>query len=246
MMSNYENPNEADSFEVTRRLQQFGSAPLDAEVADRVLGRVRAGRAASRRVVRTKLLSAAAVAAFVASGVGLAAADVLPPSAQDVAHNALETVGVHVPPGHDRYNDAKACPGGPYANHGAYVRAHPEDPNAGKSPCGKPTRAVNPSSSGADNDKQGQGAGNGPPPWAKGKKDQAKKNQGKSDEATKDEKGVDDSSGGALPPSNAVPKPSPSTHVPASTASSTTSPKSTTTTSTTTPDSTTTSTLTHS
>ena len=28
MMSNYENPNEADSFEVTRRLQQFGSVVL--------------------------------------------------------------------------------------------------------------------------------------------------------------------------------------------------------------------------
>jgi hypothetical protein len=246
MMSNYENPNEADSFEVTRRLQQFGSAPLDAGVADRVLGRVRAGRPASRRVARTKLLSAAAVAAFLASGVGLAAADVLPPSAQDVAHSALETVGVHVPPGHDRYNDATACPGGPYANHGAYVRAHPGDPNAGKSPCGKPTRAVNPSSSGADNDKQGKGAGNGPPPWAKGKKDQAKTNQGKSDQATNDEKDADDANGGALQPSNTVPKPPPSTHVPASTATSTTSPKSTTTTSTTTPESTTTSTLTHS
>jgi hypothetical protein len=245
MMSNYENPTEADAFEVTRRLQQFGSASLDAGVAGRVLGRVRAGRPASRRAGRTKLLSAAAVAAFVASGVGLAAADVLPPSAQDVAHNALESVGVHVPPGHDRYNDATVCPGGPYANHGAYVRAHPEDPNAGKSPCGKPTRAVNPSSPGADNDKQGKGAGNGPPPWAKGKKDQAKNNQGKSGQASNDEKDGD-SDGGALPPSNTVPKAPPSTHAPTSKATSSTTPQSTTSTSTTTPESTTTSTLTHS
>src|SRR5438067_1750787 len=240
MMSNYENPNEADSFEVTRRLQQFGSAPLDAEVADRVLGRVRAGRAASRRVVRTKLLSAAAVAAFLASGVGLAAADVLPPSAQDVAHNALKTVGVHVPPGHDRYNDATACPGGPYANHGAYVRAHPDDPNAGKSPCGKPTRAVNPSSPGADNDK-GKGAGNGPPPWAKASKDKVGKDQGKNDDAKNGEKESDDPAG-ALQPSDTVPKSTPSTHVTGSTTTSSTSPQSTTTTSTSTPESTTTST----
>ncbi|MDP9333026.1 MAG: hypothetical protein M3Q30_06935 [Actinomycetota bacterium] len=245
-MSDYENPNEADYFEVTRRLQQFGSAPLEAEVAARALGRVRAGRAATRRVARTKLLSAAAVAAFLASGVGLAAADVLPPSAQDVAHNALKTVGVHVPPGHDRYNDATACPGGPYANHGAYVRAHPEDPNAGKSPCGKPTRAVNPSSPGAENDNEGKGAGNGPPPRAQAKKDQAKKNQGKNDQATNDEKDRDESDGGALQPSNTVPKSPPSTHAPASTTTPTTIPRSTTTTSTTTPESTTTSTLTHS
>ncbi len=245
-MSDYENPNEADYFEVTRRLQQFGSAPLEAEVAARALGRVRAGGPAGRRVARMKLVSAAAVAAFLASGVGLAAADVLPPSAQDVAHNALKTVGVHVPPGHDRYNDATACPGGPYANHGAYVRAHPEDPNAGTSPCGKPTRAVNPSGPGAENDKQGKGAGNGPPPWAQGKKDQSKKNQGKNDEATSDEKDGDDSNGGALQPPKTVPKAPPSTHVPASTVTSTTSPQSTTTTSTTTPESTTTSTITHS
>jgi hypothetical protein len=226
-VNEYENPNDADYAQVTRRLHQFGSAPLEAEVAARALGRLRAGRPASGRVSRTKLLSAAAVAAFFASGLGLAAADVLPPSAQDVAHNALNAVGVHVPPGHDRYNDATVCPGGPYANHGAYVRAHPNDPNAGKSPCGMPTRAVNPSSSGAENDK-GQGVGNGPRSGAQAKKDQAKKNQDKNEAAKNGEKGSDDS-------------PAPA-HVPASTTTSTTTPQSTTTTATSTPASTTTST----
>ena len=121
-MNDYENADEVDLSQVTRRLQQFGSAPLAADVEARALGRLRAGRQVSRGVSRTRLLSAAAVAAFFAGGVGLAAADVLPPSAQEVAHNALNAVGVHVPPGHDRYNDPTVCPGGPYANHGAYVR----------------------------------------------------------------------------------------------------------------------------
>src|SRR5438067_1794493 len=239
-MSDYENPDEVDLSQVTRRLQQFGSAPLAAEVEARALGRLRAGRQVRRGVSRTKLLSAAAVAAFVAGGVGLAAADVLPPSAQEVAHNALNAVGVHVPPGHDRYNDPTACPGGPYANHGAYVRAHPNDPNAGKSPCGKPTRAVNPSSPGAENEK-GKGAGNGPPPWAKANKDKVGKDQGKNDDAKNGEKESDDPAG-ALQPSDTVPKSTPSTHVTGSTTTSSTSPQSTTTTSTSTPESTTTST----
>ena len=242
-MDDFENPNNPDDLRVARRLQQFASQPLDEEVAARALGRVRAGRPASRRISRTKVLSAAAVATFFASGIGLAAADVLPPSAQQVAHNALNAVGVHVPPGHDRYNDATVCPGGPYANHGAYVRAHPDDPNAGKSPCGKPTRAVNPSGRGAENDKE-KNAGNGPPAGAKSKKDRAKQNQGKDDQAKDDENDSDDSGGGAGAPSGTVPNAPTST--PSSTAPTTTSTSSptttTTTTTTTTPESTTTST----
>jgi hypothetical protein len=240
-MDDFENPNDPDALRVARRLQRFASEPLDAEVAARALGRVRAGRPASRRVSRTKLLSAAAVATFVASGVGLAAADVLPPTAQEVAHNALNAVGVHVPPGHERYNDATVCPGGPYANHGAYVRAHPDDPNAGKSPCGKPTRAVNPSGRGAENDKE-KNAGNGPPDGVKSKKGRTKQNQGKDDQAENDENDTDDSPGGVGRPSDTVPNAPTST--PSSTASTTTSTSgpTTTTTSTTAPESTTTST----
>jgi hypothetical protein len=91
---------------------------------------------------------------------------VLPAPVQDVAHHALDAVGVHVPPGHQRFNDPATCPGGPYANHGAYVRAHHDDPNAGESPCGKPLNAVAPGH-GPDADKNepgghGKGKGKGP------------------------------------------------------------------------------------
>jgi hypothetical protein len=88
-----------------------------------------------------KLLPAAAAVAVLGSGVGLAAADTLPAPAQEVAHKALGVVGVHVPPGHERFNDPAECPGGPYRNHGAYVKAHKDDPDASKSRCGKPLHA---------------------------------------------------------------------------------------------------------
>jgi hypothetical protein len=119
---------------------------------------------------RLKLVAAAAVAGFAAGGVGLAAADVLPSPVQDVAHSALHAVGVHVPPGHDRYNDPNVCPGGPYANHGAYVRAHKEDPNAGESPCGKPVQSIDRVGKPTDTDKNknDQNEGHGPPPSAPG------------------------------------------------------------------------------
>lgn len=136
--------SDQDYPETRRRLRALGSAPLGSGVADRVLASVRsAGRPKVGRA-RLKLLSAAAIAGFAAGGVGLAAADVLPAPVQDMAHGALDAVGVHVPPGHVRYNDPVVCPGGPYRNHGAYVRAHKTDPNAGQSPCGKPVQSVNP------------------------------------------------------------------------------------------------------
>ena len=168
--------------ETRRRLRELGSAPLAPGLADRVFASVRsAGRPKVSRG-RLKLLSAAAMAGFVAGGVGLAAADVLPAPVQDMAHGALDAVGVHVPPGHVRYNDPVVCPGGPYRNHGAYVRAHKSDPNAGNSPCGKPVQSVNPNGGAKDtkepndatdpkdpkdangNDNKGQGAGNGSSP----------------------------------------------------------------------------------
>jgi hypothetical protein len=165
--------------EIERRLLEFGSAPLPAGVAGRTLARVRGTSGRKLSGARLKLVSAAAIVGFAAGGVGLAAANVLPAPAQDVAHNALDAVGVHVPPGHVRYNDPTVCPGGPYANHGAYVRAHKDDPNAGKSPCGKPVQAVGasgtskPSEPNDDaNEKAGKGNGksngHGPPPWAHG------------------------------------------------------------------------------
>jgi hypothetical protein len=124
----------------------------------------------ARRRLPLKVLVAATVGAFAFGGVGLAAADVLPARVQDVAHTALDKVGVHVPPGHDRFDDPEVCPGGPYPNHGAYVRAHEEDgPEAGRSPCGRPVRSTRHPDAGdakdeADADRPD---GAGPPPWAR-------------------------------------------------------------------------------
>jgi hypothetical protein len=123
-----------------------------------------------RRPNLTKFkIATAAVSGFLVGSVGLASAGTLPAPAQGVAHSVLKTVGVDVPPGHDRFNDPAACPDGPYRNHGAYVRAHKDDPNAGTSPCGKPNRAVQ----GADDsddatDEAGKAPGHGPPPWSHG------------------------------------------------------------------------------
>jgi hypothetical protein len=186
-MDEHEPFSDQDYPEARRRLRTLGSAPLGSGVADRVLASVRsAGRPKVSRA-RLKLLSAAAIAGFAAGGVGLAAADVLPAPVQDMAHGALDAVGVHVPPGHVRYNDPVACPGGPYRNHGAYVRAHKSDPNAGASPCGKPVQSVNPAggATGAEgetgakgakgpkgakeNDSEDQGAGKGSSGSAHGK-----------------------------------------------------------------------------
>jgi hypothetical protein len=178
--------------EVEHRLLAFGSAPLASGVADRTLERVRAAGRPKMSGARLKFLSAAALAGFAAGGVGIAAAaNVLPAPAQDVAHNALDAVGVHVPPGHVRYNDPTACPGGPYANHGAYVRAHKDDPNAGASPCGKPVQSVgatgrtdtsDPNADKSDKGKAGKSNSHGPPAWAhgNGKPDDQNPNSGAS------------------------------------------------------------------
>jgi hypothetical protein len=148
---------------VIERLRVFGTAPLADEIANGALGRAR-GRRARASGGRAKWIVAASVAGFMAGSVGLAAADVLPAPVQDVAQHALDAVGVHVPPGHQRFNDPATCPGGPYANHGAYVRAHHDDPNAGKSPCGKPIQAVAPGQ-GPKTDQPDTGAhGNGKQP----------------------------------------------------------------------------------
>jgi hypothetical protein len=176
-MNEHDPFSDQDYLAMRGRLRALGSAPLHSGVADRVLERVRSGVRPKLRGGRLKLLSAVAIAGFAASGVGLAAADVLPAPVQDAAHRALDTVGVNVPPGHNRYNDATVCPGGPYANHGAYVRAHSSDPNAGKSKCGKPVKSVNPSTGTGGADDRGQGAGQGKPSRAHGngkpKKDDA-------------------------------------------------------------------------
>ncbi len=162
---------EQDFPELERRLKTLGSAPLVPGVADRTLARLRATGRRRTSGTRLKLLSAAAIAGFVAGGVGLAAADVLPAPVQGVAHRALDPLGIHVPPGHNRYNDPTVCPGVPSRNHGAYVRAHAGDPNAGKSPCGKPVQSVDPAGKAKhadDKDPGDKNNGHGPPPWAHG------------------------------------------------------------------------------
>jgi hypothetical protein len=159
-MENEQGTSEDGYDHVIERLRAFGSAPLADDIGKGAFGRAR-GRQARASAGRAKWVVAATVAGFVAGSVGLAAADVLPAPVQDVAHHALDTVGVHVPPGHQRFNDPATCPGGPYANHGAYVRTHHDDPNAGQSPCGKPIHAVEPGNgSTADHDEKGQN-GNG-------------------------------------------------------------------------------------
>jgi hypothetical protein len=72
-------------------------------------------------------------------GSGLATAGALPAPAQNVAHTVLWSVAVDLPGGPQRYNGPECR--GTYKNHGQYVRAHKNDPNAGKSRCGKPIQA---------------------------------------------------------------------------------------------------------
>src|SRR5690349_5961298 len=104
-----------DYDDVKGRLGAFGAAPLAPGPAARCLDRIR-GTASPRsgRSFPAKVFVAATIGGFVFGSVGLAAAaDVLPAPVQDVAHSTLGHVGLHVPPGHDRYNDPAKCPGGP-------------------------------------------------------------------------------------------------------------------------------------
>ena len=168
-------PMDGPDEELARRLAAFASAPLDPMVAAQCTRRLRHGMRARVRPARAAVLVAALAATLLLSSVGLAAADTLPDSVQEVAHTTLAKVGVHVPPGHERYDDPVVCPGGPYENHGAYVRSHKHDPDAGASPCGKPVRSL----TGADGSTKDDGPdavdpgddadGTGPPPWAHGR-----------------------------------------------------------------------------
>src|SRR4051794_37652947 len=127
--------------DLLRRLRAMGHRPVDPALAAEVMGRVRQPTAWWRST-KLKVASAAAGGLLLGS-VGLASAGTLPRPVQDAAHGALGAVGVDVPVGTARYNDPTGCPGGPYKNHGAYVKAHPNDPAAGGSPCGKPVTSIN-------------------------------------------------------------------------------------------------------
>jgi hypothetical protein len=149
---------------VVSRLHSAGQQPVGHALEQRVLAR--ANRSRRAWLHSTKLKVAAALAGgFMIGSVGLASAGALPGPAQDVARAALGALGVDVPPGHDRYNGPEC---GNVTTHGEYVDAHPDDPAAGKSPCGKPNKAVNhahPKGSGSGST-PGDARRHGRPPWA--------------------------------------------------------------------------------
>lgn len=140
------------------RLRGLGHHRVDPSLASRHLD---AMASSPRRAVRSAKVKvgAAFFAGLVLGGTGLASAGTLPGSAQGVAHTALSAVGINVPDSHGpaRYNGPE-CTGGPYQNHGQYVRAHHADPNAGSSRCGKPIQAG--AGDGSDGTEPPENAGN--------------------------------------------------------------------------------------
>ena len=216
--------NEHD--DLISRLRAFGRRPVDPGLAARHLSAMAAPSPADgpRRRHRLRVVAAVAVG-LLAGTTGLATAGALPNSAQEIAHNTLESVGVNVPHG-DRYQDAKC--GGVVKNHGQYVRSQPKGNRAAAaaSPCGKPLKAGAGDGNGAAPEKAG--GCQGPPPWAgKGGPDQAAKDARKQacgdhddDEAGGDQKAGEDQT---------APTPAPKAVQGAGQAPETTSPSATTT-----------------
>jgi hypothetical protein len=197
-----------DEHDLPDRLRALGRQPLDAAVHARIRTAMadsggggldpvpdppRLGRRWSRPAV-----VAAALAGFLLGSLGLASAGALPAGLQDKAERLLDRVGVDVPPGHVRYNDPTECPGGPYKNHGEYVRSHQDDPNAGTSPCGKPLKSLNHAPDAAEGT---ESDGTGPPP-GKGKDKGAQKGK------DHDENDQDDDATTTVPPTSTPPAPS--------------------------------------
>ncbi len=230
-MDEHDAIHEAVDHELTERLRALGRVPLEAGTATRALARASATRVPRMGRVRLHWVAAAAIAGFVAGGTGLAAAAVLPAPVQDTAHSLLSSLGVRVPPGHERYNDPTVCVGGPYRNHGAYVRAHKDDPNAGQSLCGKPLQAAN-GKDGKDGTKDKGNAEHGassshrhgPPPWAHAK---AKAGHADNDNGNDTGKGNQNDNKNAVVPPVSPPETAPPTTSPSST--TTTLPETTTT-----------------
>jgi len=139
---------------VISRLTSLGEQPIDAALASEQLTAI-AITPAREPWFRQKLqVAAALVAGLLIGSTGLAAAGALPDTAQQAAHSALRTVGVNVPPGHDRVTEGCGTDenGEPFKNHGQYVKAHKDDPEAAKSDCGKPKKSVNDGTEGDAND----------------------------------------------------------------------------------------------
>ena len=159
-----------DHDDLIERLQALGRQPVDPA---RQHAHLAAMTPAGRSPLRAKLRVAGAfLAGLLVGGSGLAVAGALPDSAQNVAHNVFEQVGVQVPQP-DRYHDAEECGPEVKANHGQYVR---DDKSLARSDCGKPTHAggkdagETPRSgkggTGGPAAKGDRGPCQGPPPWA--------------------------------------------------------------------------------
>jgi hypothetical protein len=157
--------NDGGRDDLVQRLHALGTEPVGPTLRARHLAQL--VPAPARHRLRRRMVLAV-VGATVVGGGGLAWAGELPDSAQGVAHRAARSLGVDIPPGHDRVNDVETCggldpeTGEPYRNHGQYVRDHADDPEAGKSDCGKPRKAVeHPNGIGAESESEDDGPGRG-------------------------------------------------------------------------------------
>lgn len=159
-----------DDHDLTRRLRDLGSHPIDPSTSARDLRAMAAVRPA-RSLGGKVRLAGAFLAGLLIGSTGLAAADVLPDPAQHVAHTVLDRVGVKVPDP-ERYHGPE-CGAEVKKNHGAYVR---DDHTLAQTDCGKKAKAAG---AGETDDDEAPGAAKGPktpkaakgpcqgkPPWA--------------------------------------------------------------------------------
>jgi hypothetical protein len=221
---------------VIESLRALGKEPVDPVTANRHLSQMVDVRARTPFSTKVKVGAAFGIGILVGS-TGLATAGALPGPAQGVAHTVLSSVGVHVPGGPQRYNGPEC--GGTYKNHGQYVRAHTQDPNAGQSRCGKPIQAGtgsdstnapdtpdNPSGT-APGNPSGTAPGN-PSGKANGNGHGNTKSHGHAGQGNNEQSGNSDDSGLTTPASQAPVAPSPTTTTTSSTSTSTTSTTTTT------------------
>lgn len=137
--------------QITDRLRNMGQQPIDPATQSAHLTALASTRTVSP--LRHKLqVAGALLAGLLIGGTGLAAAGALPDTAQQAAHTTLARVGLKVPKGHDRVTEGcdTDANGDPYKNHGQYVKAHKDDPDASKSDCGKPKVSVHDDTSTGD------------------------------------------------------------------------------------------------
>ena len=177
-----------DSFDTdpaVTRLRALANQPIDAAVArDHFQAMASAPVAAPVRSRFRMAMAGSLMAGALVGGAGIAAAFTgsLPDRAQAIAHNALGIVGVPDAPRHDtagksgedhgksgedhgtpRFTRGCTNPDGSAftGNHGAYVKAHPDDPRtadvnereqAAQSDCGKPLVSVTSTTAGTGED----------------------------------------------------------------------------------------------